>query len=55
MEIVGRGKRRPYDCLIIDEIDNICIDNLRNIVEQIDNFPGFGFLEFLYLFIIDSK
>jgi preprotein translocase subunit SecA len=49
----GRGKQRPFDFIIIDEIDNICIDNLRNIVELIDNFPGFGFLEFLYLFIYD--
>ena len=47
----GRSKKRSFDCIIIDEIDNICLDNLRNIVELIDNFPGFGFLEFLYLFI----
>ena len=49
----GRGKERPFHFIIIDEIDNICLDNLRNIVELIDNFPGFGFLEFLYLFIYD--
>jgi len=47
----GRGKQRPFHCIIIDEIDNICLDNLRNIVELIDNFPGFGFLEYLYLYI----
>ena len=46
----GRGNR-PFDYIIIDEIDNICIDNLRNIVELIDNFPGFKYLEYLYLFI----
>ena len=46
----GRGNR-PFDYIIIDEIDNICIDNLRNIVELIDNFPGFKYLEFIYLFI----
>ena len=34
----GRGNR-GFDYIIIDEIDNICIDNLRNIVELIDNFP----------------
>ena len=46
----GRGNR-PFDYIIIDEIDNICIDNLNNIVELIDNFPGFKYLEYLYLFI----
>ena len=46
----GRGNR-PFDYIIIDEIDNICIDNLRNIVELIDNFPGYKYLEYLYLYI----
>lgn len=46
----GRGNR-PFDYIIIDEIDNICIDNLRNIVELIDNFPGYKYLEYIYLFI----
>ncbi len=46
----GRGNRY-FDYIIIDEIDNICIDNLRNVVELIDNFPGFKYLEYLYLFI----
>ena len=49
----GRGKR-PFDIIIIDEIDNICLDNLRNIIELIDNFPGFKYLEYLYLFIYNS-
>ena len=46
----GRGNR-SFDYIIIDEIDNICIDNLRNVVELIDNFPGYKYLEYLYLFI----
>ena len=46
----GRGNR-SFDFIIIDEIDNICIDNLRNIVELVDNFPGYKYLEYLYLFI----
>ena len=54
MEMVGRGKRRPYDCLIIDEIDNICIDNIKNITELLDDFHGYRFLEYIYL-IIYSK
>ena len=49
----GRGDR-PFDYIIIDEIDNICIDNLRNIVELVDNFPGYKYLEYLYLFIYKS-
>ena len=49
----GRGDR-DFDYIIIDEIDNICIDNLKNIVELIDNFPGFKYLEYLYLFIYNS-
>ena len=44
MEMVGRGKRRTYDCLIIDEIDNICIDNIKNITELLDDFHGYRFL-----------
>jgi len=51
MGIPGRGRKRGFDCIIIDEIDNICIDNLRNVVELIDNFPGYKYLEYLYLFI----
>ena len=46
----GRGDR-PFDNIIVDEIDNICIDNLRNLVELIDNFPGYKYLEYIYLFI----
>ena len=53
MGIKGRGDR-PFDYIIIDEIDNICIDNLRNIVELVDNFPGYKYLEYLYLFIYNS-
>ena len=52
MEKNGRGNR-PCSYIIIDEIDNICIDNLRNIVQLIDSFPGFKYLEYLYLFIYD--
>jgi len=47
---VGRGDR-PFDCIIVDEIDNLCIDNLRNQTELLDNFPGYKFLDFFYLYI----
>ena len=51
---VGRGENRPFDCIIVDEIDNLCIDNLRNQTELLDNFPGYKFLDFFYLYIYES-
>ena len=51
MGIPGRGRKRGFDCIIIDEIDNICIDNIKNITELLDNFHGYKFLEYVYLFI----
>jgi preprotein translocase subunit SecA len=51
MGLVGRGRNRSFDCIIIDEIDNICIDNIKNITELLDNFHGYKFLEYVYLFI----
>lgn len=44
-------KKRNYDCIIIDEIDNITIDNIKNRTEILDNFPGYKFLEYFYLYI----
>ena len=54
MGIVGRGNKRPYDCIIIDEIDNICIDNIKNTTELLDNFQGYRFLEYTYLYIYNQ-
>ena len=54
MGLVGRGKKRNFDCIIIDEIDNICIDNIKNITELLDNFHGYKFLEYVYLFIYNE-
>ena len=51
MGIKGRGFKRKFDCIIIDEIDNIALDNLKNTTELIDNFHGYKFLEYVYLFI----
>ena len=53
LEETGRGNR-PFDCIIVDEIDNLCIDNLKNQTELLDNFPGYKFLEFFYLYIYHS-
>jgi len=46
----GRGLRK-FETIIIDEIDNICIDNIMNQTELLDNFKGYKFLEYFYLFI----
>ena len=46
----GRGYRN-FDIIIIDEIDNICLDNIMNQTELLDNFKGYKFLEFIYLYI----
>ena len=54
MGIVGRGNNRSYDCIIIDEIDNICIDNIKNTTELLDNFHGYKFLEYIYLYIYNQ-
>ena len=47
----GRKIDRDFECIIIDEIDNICIDNIKNITELLDDFPGYKSLEYIYIFI----
>ena len=54
MGTVGRGHNRSFDCVIIDEIDNICLDNIKNITELLDNFHGYKFLEYIYFFIFNE-
>ena len=51
MKIKGRGIYRKFDCIIIDEIDNIALDNLKNTTELLDNFYGYKYLEYVYIFI----
>ena len=47
----GRKIDRGFECIIIDEIDNICIDNIKNITELLDDFPGYKSIEYIYIFI----
>ena len=54
MGIIGRGTKRTFDCIIIDEIDNICLDNIKNITELLDDFHGYKFLEYVYLYIFSK-
>ena len=51
MQIKGRGIKRNFNCIIIDEIDNIALDNLKNTTELLDSFQGYKFLEYVYFFI----
>ena len=51
MGIRGRGTTRNFDCIIVDEIDNLALDNLKNTTELLDSFHGYKFLEYVYLFI----
>lgn len=47
----GRISSRKFDCIIIDEIDNICIDNIKNLTELLDDFPGYKLMEYIYIYI----
>ena len=52
--LTGRGDKRGFDCIIIDEIDNICLDNIKNMTELVDNFKGYKYLEYCYLFVFNE-
>ena len=52
--LTGRGAKRGFDCIIIDEIDNICLDNIKNMTELVDNFKGYKYLEYCYLLIFNE-
>ena len=51
MGLKGRGFKREFESIIIDEIDNIALDNLKNTTELLDSFHGYKFIEYIYLFI----
>ena len=52
--LTGRGDKRGFDCIIIDEIDNICLDNIKNMTELVDSFKGYKYLEYCYLLIFNE-
>jgi preprotein translocase subunit SecA len=54
MDKVGRGNKREFGCIIIDEIDNICLDNIKNMTEIIDNFKGYKYLDYYYYVIYEE-
>ena len=51
MGLKGRGVKRKFESIIIDEIDNNALDNLKNTIELIGSFHGYKFGEYIYLFI----
>ena len=54
MDSIGRGNKRGFGCIIIDEIDNICLDNIKNMTEIIDNFKGYKYLDYYYYVIYEE-
>ena len=49
--VPGKNPNRNFECIIIDEIDNICIDNIKNLTELLDDFPGYKSMEYIYIYI----
>lgn len=41
-------KNRPFDCVIIDEVDSISLDNIITMTQLTDNFPGHSCFYFFY-------
>ena len=46
MGIVKRIYDRPYICIMIDEIDKIFIENLKNTLNLLDNFHEYNFYSY---------
>ena len=45
-------KNRPFDCVIIDEVDSISLDNIITMTQLTDNFPGRSSFFFFYYQIL---
>ena len=45
-------KNRPSDCVIIDEVDSISLDNIITMTQLTDNFPGRSCFYFFYYQIL---
>ena len=45
-------KKRPFDCVIIDEVDSISLDNIITMTQLTDNFPGRSSFYFFYYQIL---
>ena len=43
---------RPFDCIIVDEVDSISLDNIITMTQLTDNFPGRSCFYFFYYQIL---
>ena len=44
--------KRPFNCVIIDEVDSISLDNIISMTQLTDNFPGRSCYHFFYYQIL---
>ena len=53
-EFKGKEVRygRPFDCIIVDEVDSISLDNIITMTQLTDNFPGRSCFYFFYYQIL---
>ena len=49
-----KNKKRGFKCIIIDEVDSICIDNLGSSTRLSSPFPSYSFLILIYPFIYNN-
>ena len=49
-----KNKNRGFRCIIIDEVDSICIDNLGSSTRLNSPFPSYSFLVLIYPFIYNN-
>ena len=44
--------KRPFDCVIVDEVDSISLDNIISMAQLTDSFPGRSCYQYFYLQIL---
>ena len=49
-----KNKKRGFRCIIIDEVDSICIDNLGSSTRLNSPFSSYSFLIILYPYIYNN-
>jgi hypothetical protein len=50
----AKNRRRNFRCLIIDEVDSMCINNLGASTRLSASFPSYDFLNILYPYIYNT-
>ena len=46
--------QRGQQCIIIDEVDNMCIDNLSSATQLVSEFGGYGAINWIYPLIYQN-